>query len=219
MEISKKEKWKIFLTSTGVGRRIEQQRIESRVVARDEGHHIANAAAPASKSQEWDAAWDSDKEDLETQNGNHLDSPRNKSSLDEERKASQVYTPLPDADSIDDAADAWGWADEDDDIETNVEPSNGGDDALKPQFTPQPMQPETRQMTLSEKYWITSLPQPVFNTVVDMFNDGASLTKPEVEHIPVTPAAPGLFALPILILAMYRAVAPHYYANEPGGNM
>lgn len=38
-------------------------------------------------------------------------------------------------------------------------------------------------------------------------------------HIPVSPAAPGLFSLPTLILAMYRSVSPLYYIDEPGGNM
>lgn len=39
------------------------------------------------------------------------------------------------------------------------------------------------------------------------------------EHIPVTTAAPGLFALPALVLALYRAISPCYYANDPSGNM
>lgn len=35
----------------------------------------------------------------------------------------------------------------------------------------------------------------------------------------MAPAAPGLFALPTLILAMYRAISPYYYTDSPGGNM
>lgn len=32
-------------------------------------------------------------------------------------------------------------------------------------------------------------------------------------------AAPGLFSLPTLVLAMFRAVSPHYYTLNAGGNM
>lgn len=39
------------------------------------------------------------------------------------------------------------------------------------------------------------------------------------EQNPVTAAAVGLFALPTLVLAMYRAVSPYYYNMAPGGNM
>jgi protein transport protein DSL1/ZW10 len=39
------------------------------------------------------------------------------------------------------------------------------------------------------------------------------------EQNPVAVAAAGLFALPTLILAMYRAVSPYYYTLGSGGNM
>jgi protein transport protein DSL1/ZW10 len=39
------------------------------------------------------------------------------------------------------------------------------------------------------------------------------------EQNPVTAAAVGLFALPTLVLAMYRAVSPYYYTMTSGGNM
>jgi hypothetical protein len=90
-------------------------------------------------------------------------------------------------------------------------------------------------MTLTEKYWTTSFPQPVYKTVSTIYHEGAKLTRPESvdipkrcgnvltacrsSHIPVSPAAPGLFGLPALILAMYRSVSPLYYTDEPGGNM
>ena len=39
------------------------------------------------------------------------------------------------------------------------------------------------------------------------------------EQNPVAAGAAGLFALPTLILAMYRAVSPYYYALNSSGNM
>ncbi len=79
--------------------------------------------------------------------------------------------------------------------------------------------PAEREMTLSEKYWISSLPEPIFRAVVEIFNDGVSLSQPDRHSLPIAPAARGLFALPSLILALFRAVASHYYSIVPGGNM
>jgi centromere/kinetochore protein ZW10 len=63
------------------------------------------------------------------------------------------------------------------------------------------------------------MPQSIFKAVADTFNDGATLKKPESAHIPIAPAAPGLFSLPTLILATYRSVGPYYYSTQPYGNM
>lgn len=87
-----------------------------------------------------------------------------------------------DEDQIDDAADAWGWGD-DDEIDADADAS--ADPA------PAPARPEeqrslephvsatTREMTLSEKYWTSSLPRAVYSTVEQVYADGAHLTRPE----------------------------------------
>ncbi|KAB8305170.1 hypothetical protein EYC80_004461 [Monilinia laxa] len=43
--------------------------------------------------------------------------------------------------------------------------------------------------------------------------------QPDHQSIPVSPAAGGLSNIPTLILAMFRAVSPCYYADNPKGNM
>jgi centromere/kinetochore protein ZW10 len=63
------------------------------------------------------------------------------------------------------------------------------------------------------------MPKPVFTIITSIYNDGAYLTKKENESIPVAIAAAGLFGLPTLILAMYRAVSPFHYSRDPSGNM
>jgi hypothetical protein len=87
-------------------------------------------------------------------------------------------TPLED----DDAADAWGWRDDDVDI----------DDAADPEPTPQgapvvselraaavPHASAIREMILSEKYWISSIPQAILTTIEKLYEDAAKLTQPE----------------------------------------
>ncbi|KAF8850831.1 hypothetical protein BDZ45DRAFT_184064 [Acephala macrosclerotiorum] len=216
--------WTRNQLSLGIGEPQYAERTETRMVARDDGHHIATTSNTI--NDEWDAGWDDDEPEPEESepNGHGNGHVKNRSSFDEERRVSEITTPpIEAADNEDDAADAWGWGDDDAAEDAAPDPVAALTAAqtstpIAPSL-PRRITPETREMTLSEKYWTSSLPQPVYKTVVQIYNDGAQLTKPESEHIPVAPAAPGLFALPTLILAMYRAISPYYYTSYPGGNM
>lgn len=67
----------------GLGTPQVAERIEKRMVAREEGNRIANTGTAV--TQDWDSAWDSDGETQdEPENG------RNRHSLEEERRNSQV---------------------------------------------------------------------------------------------------------------------------------
>ncbi|KUJ07758.1 centromere/kinetochore protein-like protein zw10 [Mollisia scopiformis] len=207
--------WTRNQLSLGIGEPQFAERKETRMIARDDGHHIATTGNTV--HDDWDAAWDGDEPEPEPAQNGHT---KNRSSFEEELRMSQVSSPGPadEEDNEDDAADAWGWGDDDATADDTAEQVASAEQN-QPQALERRISPETREMTISEKYWTSSLPQPVFNTVVQIYNDGAQLTKPESQHIPVTPSAPGLFALPTLILAMYRAISPYYYTNYPGGNM
>ncbi|KAH7306101.1 centromere/kinetochore protein-like protein zw10 [Rhexocercosporidium sp. MPI-PUGE-AT-0058] len=218
--------WTRNQLSLGIGTPQIAERIETRMVAREEGNHLAATGTTA--THDWDDAWSDDGEDtpedsLKEQSNSET---RNRKSLDEERRATEVFTPIAtpttDEDQIDDAADAWGWGD-DDAIDGDTDaPADPAPPQAKPEDQlplERPASSTTREMTLSEKYWTSSLPRAVYNTVEQVYADGAHLTQPQNEHIPVTPAAPSLFGLPTLILAMYRAISPYYYSLEPGGNM
>jgi hypothetical protein len=78
-------------------------------------------------------------------------------------------------------------------------------------------EPATRELTLKETYYISSMPEPVLALIYDLVQDGASLTSEKHENSPVAAAAAGLFSLPTLALAMYRAISPYYYASDKGG--
>jgi hypothetical protein len=72
------------------------------MVARDEGLHIA--ATGNVVTQDWDAAWDSDD-----QQETIVPPGVNRTSLEEERKLSEVTTSITSPTTDADAADAWGW--------------------------------------------------------------------------------------------------------------
>jgi len=184
------------------------------MVAREEGKQIATTGNLV--NQDWDAAWDSDEDEKQEE----IPTGANRASLDEQRRHSQL-SPAPNSaqtpttDNDDDGADAWGWGDDDGaEISPVLEHSN----ADRPQID-RAVTPEMREVTLSEPYWTSSMPKPLFQTITDIYGDGADLTKKGSESIPVTAAAVGLFSLPTLVLAMYRAVSPYYYSHDPSGNM
>lgn len=166
--------WTRNQLSLGIGIPQGAERTETRMVARDDGKHLATTATTV--NDDWDAAWEGDEPEPSPPSENR--SVGNRSSLDERRRVSEVTTPSPI--DIDDAAAAWGWGDEEaiaEDEDTPPQPASTQPASSTPQ---QPrISPETREMTLSEKYWTSSLPQPVFNTVVQIYDDGAQLIKPE----------------------------------------
>ena len=72
---------------------------------------------------------------------------------------------------------------------------------------------------MKEKYFISSMPGPVLDLIASILEDGAALTSGAYEGSSVSAAGAGLFALPALSLAMFRAVSPHFYALDVGGIM
>lgn len=172
--------WTRNQLSLGIGEPQYAERIETRMVARDDGHHIATTGNTI--NDEWDAGWDDDEPEpvQPEQNGQFHGHVKNRSSFEEERRVSEVTTPIDAGENEDDAADAWGWGD--DDGAEEEAPNTASDLAAAQSSAPalaRRITPETREMTLSEKYWTSSLPQPVYTTVVQIYNDGAQLTKPE----------------------------------------
>ena len=125
---------------------------------------------------DWDAGWDSDEKDEPTAN---IPVETNPVSAKKELEASDTQisqTSAPPNEDDDDAADAWGWGDDD----ATDEPTQD----LKPvEEKEHPKGPEIgsamREVTLSEPYWISSIPNLVFDVIKAIYDDGAELTKPE----------------------------------------
>ncbi|KAF7870174.1 uncharacterized protein EAF02_009364 [Botrytis sinoallii] len=200
----------------GVGQPLEAKRVEMRMVTREDGMHVTSNGETV--KDEW--GWGEEDEEEETQ-----PITRSRASFDEERRASSLsIAPDPNILQVDED-DAWGWGD---DNEVAVEtPIDELPDTQRTLRTPLvPTSPTTlhdpaemRNVTLSEKYWTSSIPLTIFNHVVTIYEDGAKLMQPECDSLPVSPAAGALSKIPTLILAMYRAVSPCYYVDDPKGNM
>ncbi|KAJ3510332.1 hypothetical protein NM208_g15545 [Fusarium decemcellulare] len=111
----------------------------------------------------------------------------------------------------DDSAAAWGWGD--DDVAQEAEPQPPAQSNA-----PNPHD-ETRELVLRETYNISSMPEPVLELIYSILEDGAALTRDDIEYAPVAATAPGLFGLPTFALALFRAISPYYYSFSDGGNM
>ncbi|CZS94014.1 uncharacterized protein RAG0_04056 [Rhynchosporium agropyri] len=213
--------WTRNQLSLGTGSPQISERIETRMVAKEEADNTAATGTAA--THDWDDAWSDGGEETTDDSVAELQvESRHRASLEEERRASEVFSPIPtpDEDQTDDAADAWGWGDDyvpDADASAGASPTQPKPGSRRPSVQ-QNIAP-TCEVTLSEKYWTSSFPRTVYGMIERVYADGATLTRPENEHVPVTPAAPSLFGLPTLILALYRAISPSYYSLEPGGNM
>ncbi|KAK8066689.1 hypothetical protein PG997_013436 [Apiospora hydei] len=211
----------------GLGSPKAVERVETQTVSCSEGKELAANGAPTNDEDDW-AAWDDEGEGNATEapqaaiqeNANHGALDINEDDADawgwgeEEPVEEKPTEPAVAGTSVeDDPADAWGWGD-DEPIDQPAAPSQPKAVESNPAKNL-----ETREMTLKESYHISSLPEPVLDLISTILEDGASLVGSHSS--PVAPAAAGLFGLPTLVLAMFRAVAPYYYSLDPsgGGNM
>lgn len=234
--------------SQGLGSSKQVQRIEKQMVSRAEGQELAAAPATAAVTEEddWGAAWDDGEDNHdEPSKGPGVDEGSQKSAgqPDEDgadawgwgedgeaqnTPAVQSQEPQQEAQD-DDGGDAWGWGEED----AHDQPQRTSA-ARQPPSASAPA--EQREMTLKETYNISSMPEPVLQLIFAILHDAAALTQAEYvfndpatfgagltfrrhEGSPVAKAAAGLFNLPTLALAMFRAIGPYYYSLDVGGNM
>lgn len=118
----------------------------------------------------------------------------------------------------DDGADAWGWGDDGDAAPAPAVPATAPTSAARKK-RPSIAKGETRELIFKETYSISSMPEPVLELIFSILEDGAALTKDTDEYSLLTATAPGLFSLPTFVLALFRAISPHYYSSDAGGNM
>lgn len=214
--------------SQGLGAPKRVEKVEKQMVSRAEGEKlVANGAAASADDHGWDA-WDDggETEPAEDANGGASKVPEMgeddgtdawgwgeeevaPEESGEEAKADPAENK---PDDEDDPSEAWGWGDEGNNDEAEAQ-------APVPAQASSRSEPQTRELVLKETYSISSLPQSVLDLLFAIVEDGATLTQETHAGNPVATQAAGLFSLPTLALAVFRAVSPYYYAPEVGGNM
>jgi centromere/kinetochore protein ZW10 len=206
------------------------ERVEKQMVSRSEGMQLAANGATADDEDHGWGAWDDGEEEppRPTEETKAPDQPTTgdedegadawgwgEEDANQDEKPQAVDDAKPDDDDEDPSA-AWGWGEDADNVDAgDIE----GPVDTKPQPQPRASAPEPREITFRETYNISSMPQPVLELIFAIVEDGAALTKDTYATSPVAAAAAGLFSLPTLALAMFRAVSPYYYTSDIGGNM
>ncbi|KAG7132857.1 Centromere/kinetochore protein zw10 like [Verticillium longisporum] len=231
--------------SEGLGETRQVEKVEKQMVSRSEGKELAaNGVAAQADDDDWGAAWgeeDAGQPEPEHESHGSLEQSEAKHDAPPEDDGADAWgwddddqtagakgdseEPKKGQEDDDDAAAAWGWGDDDGDAaaaSTSVPapaPAPARTPAAAKRAKSTSTAEESREMVLKETYHISSMPDPVLELILAILEDGATLTQASNENNPVVAAAPGLFSLPTLALAMFRAVSPHYYAMELGGNM
>ncbi|KAG6231237.1 hypothetical protein E4U34_005824 [Claviceps purpurea] len=172
----------------------------------------SNRPATANEDDGTDAwGWGEDDEPAAEDLSEQVDVPQNADDapLQEEEKGKN--------DEDDAGADAWGWGDEDLTTEPAEPEQTKQSSPKKPKKTARPEQ--KKELVFKEKYRISSMPEPVLNMITATLEDGATLIEEKDKYQLIASTAPGLFNLPTLVLALFRAISPYYYSLAVGGNM
>jgi centromere/kinetochore protein ZW10 len=155
----------------GIGNAREVERKETQFVSDNEGDQFANAqGASEGKGSEWDAAWsDDDDGERELRNSESTTRP----SLDHENPSWTAEVLKEDKanekNEVDDVTDAWGWGDED-------EPEDPDATPLVQESVGPALEKKQKEVTLTENYMISSIPEPILKTIISIIEDGTTLT-------------------------------------------
>jgi centromere/kinetochore protein ZW10 len=189
------------------------ERVETQMV----NHNDAENAGD--NEDDWDTAWDEPEED--TGKSTAQTSSATKPAEDDDDDASAWDTDdLGDGKKADEdgGEDAWGWGDEEGSQKASS-PVLAKKELAKPSGGDAASKPTQQEMTLRETYTVTAIPDGILKIIQQVISDAEALAGPEFASSPVTPAAAGLYSLPALALAIYRATAATAYNKLETGNM
>ncbi|KAJ4301252.1 ribosome biogenesis protein ytm1 [Kalmusia sp. IMI 367209] len=123
----------------------------------------------------------------------------------------------------DEDAEDWGaeWGEEEDSKTAPTKTPPKPTEKLKSngQVAKSEMPSKDREMTLRETYTVTAIPDSIIELILQAVTDVGTLNTPELVSSAIAPASGGLFAIPSLLLAMYRATAATHYSRDIAANM
>jgi len=203
------------------------ERIETQIVAKDDVIHGPNGAG-----DEWDA-WAEEEEDkpalptrpavpvpvaqAEDEDWGAWGADDNAAAESETVEAKVPPSGVGEDD--DDESSAWGWDDP-----ANAEPTSSVKSPTKAQADqarPTQTSSNERELTLKETYTATEVSSTLATLITTLVTDATTLLDPTstFSSSPIAPAAAGIYGIPTLLLACFRALAPTYYTPLPSGLM
>ncbi|KAF1815696.1 WD40 repeat-like protein [Eremomyces bilateralis CBS 781.70] len=214
----------------GVRTRKTVERVETQLIS-----HEDLMGPPPDQSNDWDAEWDNDGADADQQPASEPtveeeDMDASAWGLEEEGQDQVEQKPDEDEktendDEGGDEADAWGWGEDDAEDATTVKESA----PAKPAASKPPAghvhgkeavhENKAEEITLRETYTVTAIPDEILQLIQEVVSDAETLSQERYADSPIAGAAMGLYSIPTLALAMYRATAITYYSKDNAGNI
>ncbi|EWC46283.1 hypothetical protein DRE_04454 [Drechslerella stenobrocha 248] len=99
----------------------------------------------------------------------------------------------------------WGWGDEDDTKKKDPPQQTNG----------KPGEKEVKDITLTETYSITSIPQEVVDIILRTIDEATKLSQPEYSNLTIASSISGLLGIPASVLTAYRALSGIFYRDDP----
>lgn len=170
---------KVLATSKGTTKRVE--RVEREKVSQAEGALLENAA-----NDDWDAEWDEEKEEVGPGEASNTqpqeeDEDLDAWGLDEEEQQTlkeEAGQPATASTEDDDAAEVWGWGDDEEEKGDQNHPSQASLDQKQANGGKAAQTSSPREVTLTEVYTITDIPDSVLRIIQQQIADSKDITKP-----------------------------------------
>lgn len=225
------------LCSQGISNKKEVERVETQMVSRDDAIMAGETAEEV--DDDW-AAWDNDGGDKASETGETKAQKQETANIEEEDMDADAWGIEDDTEDATESksekgskgnpeeedGDAWGWGDDDEpgdgqgaEKKSEAAANDSPKKSKKPNGEARKTGPQERELTLREKYTVTGIPDAIMEIITQIVSDAQELAQPGFADSPIAPAGLGLYSIPTLILAMYRATAPVYYTNDIAGNM
>ncbi|KAF2994823.1 ribosome bioproteinsis protein ytm1 [Curvularia kusanoi] len=118
-------------------------------------------------------------------------------------------------------AEDWGddWGDDEDAKSAPSPQAHTKSPQRKTNGQPAQQPPTEQHVTLRETYTVTAIPDSIIDIILQVVTDVETLNTPELAKSAISPASGGLFDIPSLLLAMYRATASVHYSTDVAANM
>lgn len=213
-------------------KRVQEKKIVERVETQVLSKGDAMLGGHEEQEEDWGADWgdeeaaadESEKNGAKDQTESVEEEDMSAWGMDEDEPQEppkDVQATKPEVHTEEDAED-WGadWGD-DEDAKQPVSDSAHTTAESKPSgkaATSEPM-PKDREMTLRETYTVTAIPDSIIELILQAVTDVGTLNTPDLVGSAIAPASSGLFAIPSLLLAMYRATAATHYSGDIAADM
>lgn len=201
------------------------ERVETQLVSKGDALHAGNDG----QEDDWGADWDEEEPATEKEEVT-AEAPEEEdmSAWGEEIDDTTEDTQPPPAEGAakppgDEDTDDWGadWDDGED-----SKPTAASQTPVKATQTPKvngksatQKSAKEQEVTLRETYTVTAMPDSIMEIILQVITDVETLNSPDLVKSAIAPASGGLYMIPSLLLAMYRATAAMHYSKDIAGNM